>query len=53
LPEVIVEIWKLLHRLLNGGPVQVSTFLNCIKMPTLTDDYLLKLIIFAELNLIF
>jgi hypothetical protein len=44
---------KLLHRLLNGGPVLVSTFLNCIMTPTLTEDYLLKLIIFAELNLRF
>jgi len=44
---------KLLLRLLNGWPVLVSTFLNCIVTPTLTEDYPLKLIILAELNLRF
>jgi ACR3 family arsenite efflux pump ArsB len=41
---------KLLHRLLDGGPVLVSTFLNWIMTPTLTEGYLLKLIILQNLT---
>jgi hypothetical protein len=50
-PKFFMKFRKVLHRLNNGGPVLVFTFLNFTVTPTLTEDYPLRLIILAEFNL--